>query len=232
MRRTINSMILTAILMIASITGASAQNVFFPTKTGAVMVYVQKDAKGKPKSYSKMTIKNVEGSGDNMTISYMTEILDNNRKSANPPSEISLKVIIKNGVVAFDMKEMFADQLKDQQVQIEITGVPLELPNNLQPGQSLKDADVTMNMDMGVFKMKMSMQMTDGKCEAIEDVTVPAGTFTCRKISQTVSTTIMGKTIKSRSVSWYAPGIGKVKTESYGDKNTLQGSTELVEKTL
>jgi len=103
------------------------------------------------------------------------------------------------------------------------------LPNNMQPGQTLKDADVTMSMDMGIMKLKTTMKMTDGKCLAIEDVTTSAGTFTCPKITQTVSTSVMGKNSTSRTVSWYAPGIGTVKTETYDDKGQLKSSTELVE---
>ena len=219
-----------AILMIASMAVASAQNAFFPTKAGTVLVYAQKNATGKPEGYSKLTIKNVEGSGNDMTISYVTELLNKDRKSSNPPAEVPLKVIIKNGVMILDMKGMFAGQMKDQQIKMEITGVPMELPGNMQPGQSLKDANMTMTMNMGIMKLKTEMKMTDGKCLAIEDVTTPAGTFKCHKIAQTVSTSVMGKNVVSRTVSWYAPGIGTVKTESYSDKDKLQSSTELVEK--
>jgi len=218
-----------AILVIASTTGVYAQNTFFPTKPGTALVYAQKNANGNPESYSKQTIKNVEGSGNNMTISYVAEMLDKNKKSANPPVEIPLKVIIKNGVMILDMNQMFAGQQKNRQMKTEITGVPMELPGDMQPGLSLKDADMTMSIDMGIMKMKTTMKMTDGKCLAIEELTVPAGTFKCYKITQTVSTTIMGKNSTGRSLTWYAPGIGTVKSESYNSKDQLQSSTELVE---
>ncbi len=208
----------------------SAQNTFFPTKAGTVLVYAQKNGKGKVESYSRQTIKDVEGAGSNMTISYVMEILDKNQKpQSDPPIEVPCKVIIKDDVVILDMNQMFAGMQKDQQVKMEITGVPMELPNNMQPGQVLKDADMTMTMDMGIMKMKTVMKMTDGKCLAIEDVTVPAGTFKCHKITQTVTTTVMKRDIVARSVSWYAPGVGTVKTESYDDKDKLQGSTELAQ---
>ena len=230
MRTIFRFSIWTVILMIASLAGVSAQNAFFPTKVGTALVYVQKNAKGIPQSYSKLTIKDVEGSGNNMTISYVTQILDKNKKpTSNPPVEIPLKMVIKNGIAIMDMKGMFAGQQKDQQIKMEISGVPMELPNNLQPGQTLKDADVTMDMDMGIMKLKTTMKMTDGKCLAIEDVTTPAGTFTCPKVTQTVSTTMMGKNATTQTISWYAQGIGTVKTETYDDKGQLTGSTELVE---
>jgi hypothetical protein len=71
--------------------------------------------------------------------------------------------------------------------------------------------------------------MTDGECLAIEDVTVPAGTFKSHKITQTVSTTVMKMNTSAKTLSWYSPGIGTVKTETYDSKNKLTGSTELVE---
>jgi len=216
------------ILMFASSVGAYAQNVFFPTKAGMVLVYERKNGSGKTEGFTKQTIKNVEGAGNNMTISYVAEMLDKNRKSANPPAEMPFQVTIKNGIMILDMNQMFAGMQKSG-VKAEISGVPMELPNNLQPGQALKDADVTMSLDMGIMKMKTTMKMTDGKCLAIEDVTVPAGTFKCHKITQTVTTTVLGKTSAGRSVSWYAPGVGTVKTESYDGKDKLQSSMELAE---
>ena len=221
--------VLPAILMIAFATGAYAQNTFFPTQAGMTLVYVQKNAKGNPEGYSRLTIKDVEGSGNNMSISYVMEILDKNKKPSDPPIEMPCKVVIKDGVMILDMSQMFANMQKTG-LKAEISGMPMELPNNLQPGQSLKDADVTMTMDMGIMKMKATIKMTDGKCLAIEDVTVPAGTFTCHKLTQTVTTTIMGRNSVGRTVSWYAPGIGTVKTESYNDKDKLQNSMELAEK--
>jgi len=223
--------------MIASIAIASAQNGFFPDKVGKVLVYVQNNAAGEPKSYSKLTVKDVKGSSNHMTISYVTEILDKDRKStSNPPVEIPLKMISKNGVMIMDMKGMFTVPQKDQRIKMEISGNPMELPNSLEPGQLLKDADITMNMDMGIMKLKTTMKMTGGKCLAIEDVTVPAGTFTCSKVTQTVSTSTVGENAAmagqdstSQTISWYAHGIGIVKTETYDDKGQLKGSSELVE---
>ena len=218
-----------AILAVAMATGAYAQNTFFPSKAGIVLTYVQKNAKGKAESHSRTTIKDVEGSGSNMTISYLMESLDKDRKPLNPPVEIPCTVIIKDDVMILDMNQMFVGQMKDMQLKMDITGVPMELPSNMSPGQSLKDADMTMTLDMGIMKMKTVIKMTDGKCLAIEDVTVPAGTFKCHKITQTVTTTIMRKDVVSRTVSWYVIGIGTVKTESYDAKDKLQSSTELID---
>ena len=206
---------------------AQAQNSFFPTKAGTELLFADNDAKGKPQSYSKQTIKTVEGSGDNMSISYVIESLDKNKKPLDPPVEIPCKVTIKDGVVIFDMKSAFAGMM-NQQLKMELTGVPMELPANLQPGQSLKDANMTLTIDMGVMKMKTEMKMTDSKCLAIEDVKVGAGAFKCHKVTQTVSTTALKTTTVNQTVSWFAPGVGAIKTETFDSKNKLISSTELV----
>ncbi|MDR2231682.1 MAG: hypothetical protein LBE56_01010 [Tannerella sp.] len=217
------------LLLLAFTATAAAQNTFFPTKEGTVMVTAHKNAKGNAESYSKLTIGKVEGSGANMTVPYVVESLDKNRKPANPPTAVPLKMVIRDGVMIIDMKSMFAEQAGDPEATMEITGVPMELPADMKPGQALKDAEMTMTMDMVIMKMTTTITMTGGKCLAIEEVTVSAGTFTCYKITQTLTTTVMKRNMLGRYVSWYAPGIGAVKTETYDEKDRLQGTTELVE---
>jgi hypothetical protein len=225
--KTINFFIASSALLFACNTTTHAQNTFFPTKAGTVLTYMQNDAKGKADAYLQYTIENVEGSERNMTVSYSVVMMDKNRKPINDP--IPLKVTIQDDVVFLDMKELFAGMKTDTQIEVEYSGVPIELPANLQPGQSLKDAEAIMTVNLGIMKMTTSIKMTDGKCLAIEDFTVPAGTFKCHKMTQSVATTVMKKTVNSRTVSWYTPGIGTVKNETYDAKDKLSGSMELIE---
>ncbi len=221
----------TMVLMFLSfiiVIGTYAQNSFFSTKPGTVLVYAHKNGKGKVDNYSRQTIKDVEGSGSNMSISYVMEMLDKDQRPSNPPVEVPCKVVIKDDVVVLDMNELFAGMQKEgQPFKVEIVGVPMELPGSMTPGQVLKDANATMTMDMGIMKMRTEIKMTDGKCLVIEEITVPAGTFKCHKITQTTTTTIMKKPIVSKTVSWYALGVGTIKTESYNEKGDLQNSMEL-----
>jgi hypothetical protein len=217
-------LLVTAFVLIT--TGIDAQNTFFPAKTGTVLVHRQKNDKGKVEHYSRQTVTAVEGSGSNMTISYLLETMDKDRKTL---VETPCKLIIKNGVMIPDMKQLYAGWQKDPKVKLEVKSIPMELPNNMQPGQSLKDAKLTMNMERGVLKVKIDMDIVEGKCLAIENVTVPAGTFKCHKITQTFVTTAMKKVYRMQVVSWYAPNVGLVKTEAFNEKNVLQSTTELEE---
>ena len=221
--KTILSVTTALLLTCAAVQG---QNTFFPTRAGMTMLYANQNAKGKAQSYVRHTIRNVEGSGNNLTISYVMESFDSKMKSQG--SEVPCKVVINDGVVTLDMNSMFIDQMKTPDLKVEITGVPMELPGNLQPGQRLKDADMTMTIDMGVMRMQTNIKITDSRCEAIEDVTVRAGTFRCHKVTQTVTTTVMRREIVATTVSWYAANVGTVKTETFNNKNKLTGRMELM----
>jgi len=101
-------------------------------------------------------------------------------------------------------------------VKMEVSGTPMELPKNLQVGQRLKDSNINMTMDLGIMKTTAVVKMTDGRCLAIENVTVSAGKFKCHKITQTVTTTAMGVNSVTRIVSWYyAPGVKNSGTFSW-----------------
>jgi hypothetical protein len=113
--------------------------------------------------------------------------------------------------------------------EIEITGNNLEVPSNPNPGDVLPDASVEMAMKMGFVNMKMSANVTNRKVEAIEDITVAAGTFKGYKFSSEVNSTVMGIKVNSKNTDWYAKGIGIVKSENYDKNGKLQSRTELIE---
>ena len=76
--------LLMTILAVTLTAGLYAQNTFFATKAGTVLTYAENDARGRANSYTKLTIKDVKGSGRNMTITYGVEALDKNRR---PPKD-------------------------------------------------------------------------------------------------------------------------------------------------
>jgi hypothetical protein len=212
------------IFVIAMTGNVYAQETFFPKEEGVVHIYAQKDGKGKIKNYVRQTVQKVEETGGNLSISYLTELLDKTQKPLKKPVEIPCKVVICNGVLILDMKTMFNDFLKGEMPDnVEVSGTAMEIPSDLQPGQSLKDADI----DMKIGFIKMKIVITEGKCIAVEDITVPAGTFNCHKINQTYNTTIMGIKTTMRTITWYAAGVGIVKSETYDKKEKLQSVNEL-----
>jgi len=207
-------LVLLAAMLFAAGFGLSAQSVFFPSKVGTVLTYANGDAKGIAQSYSMLTIKDVKGTPSNMTITYAGNSLDKNRKPLkNSGGEQTFKVTIKDNVVIMDLNQMIPAELKQQGVKLTVKGTPLELPSSLKPGQLLKPYNLIMTMDLGMMKMDTVMK-AEGKCLAIEDVKVPAGTFKCHKITQKITSTVMNTTTVTNAFTWYAPNIGSERSRN------------------
>ena len=204
----------------------SAQSIFFPTKEGTTLVYANLNNKGKVDSHIKQRVVHVEGSGSNFSISYLSQMLDKNfRQIPEYPMEVPYNVSIVDGTLVMDMKTFAAPGTDGF---IEIEGNKLKIPSTLAPGVKLDDVNFILTLNMG-FKIKTEVLLTEQRCLAIEDVTVPAGNFKCYKLTQTSKAKVMGKTVVTTIVSWYTNGIGTVKTETYNHKDKLQSSMELIE---
>ena len=74
--------------------------------------------------------------------------------------------------------------------------------------------------------MNMNISISNRKVEAAENLTTPAGTFECYKISCDVAIKMMIN-VKTKSIEWYAKGVGMVKSESYNTDGKLMGSNVL-----
>ena len=216
--------VLFVIASVVAVSGMTAQNTFFPTKEGTKLDYAYLDAKGKATNYNRLTIKQVEGSGQNMTITYGTLALDKNRIPDNSIPEVQLTIVITNGVLEWDMKSFAAPGTEGL---IQFEGDKLRIPSSLAPGVKLDDVKFALTLNMG-FKIRTECQLTEQECLAIEDVTVPAGTFKCYKVTQKSTATVMRKAVVTKTITWYSPNIGTIKSETYTDKDKLQSSTELI----
>ncbi|MDP4184223.1 MAG: hypothetical protein Q8862_03555 [Bacteroidota bacterium] len=207
-----------------------AEDIFFPTKVGTVLVYKMFDKKDKETNMMKYTITHLNTIGNDMDITYLCESFDPKEKLIFK-EEITIHK--KGDKLYFDMSK-FINKAAFQQngeipADIQITGNNMEVPSNPQPGDVLPDANVVMAMKLGIINMKMTADVTNRKVEAVEDITVKGGTFKCYKFSSDVNSSAMGLKMKSKNIEWYAKGIGMVKNESYDKNNNLQSHMELIE---
>jgi len=207
-----------------------AQEIFFPTKEGTVLVYKMFDKKDKETSMVRYTIRDIKINGSDKDITYLVESID-------PKDKLVFKEEItihqKGDKLFFDMSN-FVNKAAFQQngeipAETQVTGNNMEVPSNPKPGDTLPDANVEMAMKLGFINMKMSAQVTNRKVEAIEDITVKAGTFKGYKFSSEVNSSVMGIKVNSKNIEWYAKGVGIVKTESYDKNGKLQSYMELIE---
>jgi len=206
----------------------NAQLAYFPSE-GTVLTYHNLDKKGKIESKIVYKVESVKQSGENADVTYFVE-------SYGKKDELVFKDLItfkKEGDKLFFDMSNFVNKGAFQQngeipATVEIEGNSLEVPINGTAGQSLPDANMTIASDMGFVKLKMTTNIINRKVDDIEDLTVPAGTFNCMKISGDVNGKILGMNVSGKSVQWYSSGIGMVKSETYDKKGELSGSMVLV----
>lgn len=215
--------ILLTTLFISILTFSQDCDVYIPNEVGSELEQTHYDKKGKVSGISKQTvkeIKEVEGG-----IEFSVHQLHTDEKGKNP-IEADLEFECKGGVFYVDMDAYVnQEQMKAyEDMDMKVTTTEMGFPKNPQIGQTLKDGNVTIKIN-GPIPMTMTVDIVNRKIEAIEDITTPAGTFSCVKIVEDVKTK-MGFSYEIHSVAWYSLGVGTVKSESYR-KGKLSTSTLL-----
>ena len=168
--------------------------------------------------------------GSNIDITYQYESMDAKDKLL---FKEDITIHQKGDIMYMDMSNLVNKAVFQQNGEIpatlDVKGNSMEMPLNPKPGDKLADANVEMAMKMGFVSMKVSAELTNRKVDAVEDISVKGGTYKCYKISCDVTSVAMGIKASGKSISWFAKGIGNVKTESYDKDGKLQSRMELVE---
>jgi len=223
------SLLLVVCLSIASF---GQCNTFFPLKENVRYEYELYDKKEKLSGRMAHTIKNVSGSDNDMRATLAQELFD--IKNGDKISSSELEWTCKDGVLHFDMKSMnlMMDNtqqmnLSDGGMSVEVTGDELDLPSNLDVGQTLRDVSYTIKMSMGTLTlMNKTFVVKDRKVESQESVSSPAGSFDCYKVSFT-TTDDKGRN-SMKSAVWYAKDSGLIKSENYNESGKVTNRQVLV----
>lgn len=163
-------------------------------------------------------ITNVTGNGASSTVNQ--QVFDAKGKSVTTSTN---KIKCSNGVMMMDIKS-FYNPAPGQQQQLNVRGeeVYIQYPSNMLVGATLPDGTASFTTSGGAVNGEMEMSMTNRKVEAQENITTPAGTWNCFKISykMEIKTKVAGISIPMRfeMTEWFAPNFGIVKsTSKYGD---------------
>ena len=226
----LNKSILLAVPILWLSLGAYAQDCagYYPVKEGTILGYKSFDYKGKATGASKQTIVSKTATAKGADYAVKSEIWDAKDKLL---SEGTLVMRCESGKFFMDMKNFMDPKsmgdMKD--MQMEVSGVDMEIPNEMVVGQTLPDANITMAFSAnGMVMMRMTVNITNRKVVAQESMAVPAGTFDCLKLTYDIETKAMFKMTASVS-QWMAKGPGVVKTETYDKKGKLSSSQLLTE---
>jgi hypothetical protein len=186
-------------------------------KTVEMTIYNKKGNANGKQVYSVTDVKTVGGSTTGTIHSEMF-----NEKGKSIAKGVS-NMKCTGGVLMIDMKMMLPQQQAEQFAKADATvnEAYIEYPVSMKAGDQLKDGNFNMEINNSGLKQSITMLISERKVEAKENITTPAGSWDCFKISSktkmNIRTAGIGIPMNMESTEWYAPGFGVVKTQSkYG----------------
>lgn len=214
--------LLAAMLGSAFILQAQDCTFYFPVKKGTTTE--MKSYSGKDKLTGSSKSKVIEQSADK--VKFSSEVFDDKGKSL---SSGEYEVQCKNGEYVIDMnsflKGIDKSAYKDMDVKIEAS--EMTIPAKLTAGQKLNDGQVTMKVSNQFMTIvNMTVKILNRQVVSFEDITTPAGTFKCAKITYDVEMKMMGTT-RTKVTEWLSEKVGVVRSETYDQKGKLAGYTVL-----
>lgn len=222
------ALFLLAMFAFANARAQSNCSAYYPLEDGASFQYTNYDKKGKEDGQVNYKVTDVQNNGGTTNATMVMEMMDNKGKTFTSDYDI----ICEGDVVKIDFKSLMNEQMLSQMgdVEMDISGTDVELPNNLSVGQQLPDANMEVKMKMGGgINMNTNIETLNRKVEKKESVTTPAGTFDCYVVYSETKTKMMMANQTFPSRIWLAEGVGMIKQESYNKNGKLMGSMVLTQ---
>jgi len=212
---------LTILLFASYIMSAQDCTFYYPDVEGAKIELTHYDNKDKITGRSEQEVITIEKAGSNIKAIIKNKYFD---KKDEFVFENEMEVSCIDGVFYIEMNNYLNEQalagFKD--MEMEIKGDNLQFPPGMKVGDVLDDGTVTMSFNSpGMSMMNMSTTIKNRKVEAIENITIAAGTFKCFKISYDIETETFMKKITSKAIQWFSENVGMVRTESYNQNGKL-----------
>jgi len=199
---------------------------YYPDMENAQLEHKQYDKKGGLTGSSIQKITSIKKSAGSTEVQVTAESFDAKGKSLGSGQ---LTARCEGGIYYIDMKNFMSQQTMEsyKDMEMKVEGGNLEMPSSMKAGDLLKNGDMKMSFSSGgMVIMNITISISNRKVEALENLTTPAGTFECYKISSEVATKMMIN-VKTRNIEWYAKGVGMVKSETYSTDGKLMGSNLL-----
>jgi len=221
-----NYILFLAVLLTAMTLKSQNCDSYYPSSVGSSWEITHYDTKDKVESVQKGTVISAEAVDGGIQATISTTSFDNKNKEV---SSNTFTTYCKDGVFSVDMKAMLdPEMLGSGDFELQIESSNMDLPANLSVGQKLPDAWIKMSIQMEGMPMmgSQSINITNRVVDKFETITTPAGTFNCVKISYDTELKSMFS-IKTKTIEWYAVGVGAVRSEYYDSKGKLQGYSVL-----
>lgn len=193
-----------------------------------------RDPDGTPAGSIRFTVLDVVETGDRSVYTVKRELSDD-ESGMEMSTEYTMEC--DDEKMYIDTRAFYnpvnAEMMEGMDVEIESKN--LVMPAGLDVGDHLPEANMTITIRQGsVAFSTMTFKLSGKEVTGRETLTVPAGRFDCLKIEGKldVETKVMDRLIAThtRTVEWYSPGMGKVKSESYNESGDLTAIVVLAER--
>ena len=223
-------------LLIANVLIARAQcnNPFYTMKEGRHFEMENYNGKDKLQAKIRYTITNVSETDHGYEATLSSKTLDKKDKELAAGDVI---IRCDDGVLEMDIQQLLngMKQLQNTEgMEVDIQGDHLVIPASLSVGDVLPASTTTITMkvnDTNVGMSTMDFAIKNRTVAAQEEVTTPAGTFSCYKITYDMDMDIrvmgMGRTTNLTGTEWIAEGVGMVRNEQYGEDGKLNSYSVL-----
>ncbi len=226
-------LILVFIVFSISVSYSQDCNAVLFMKEGAVLTYGQYNKKGKKESTTIHQTTNIQSEGKNsLTATIKASVTDVKNKET---FDTTYSASCKNGLFSLDMLRFFnhnklAAYNNDAKFELKINGDVLEFPVGMKPGDQLNDGHITIKVNSNGFTLiTLTNNIINRKIISKEEITTPAGTFMCQKVSFEFDSKVGILNVKGTGTEWYYKDVVLVRSESYNKKGKLTGYSELME---
>ncbi len=219
--------VLFVLLLSANFSFSQNCGYYIPLKKGSGIEMQSFNPGGKLSGSYKQMIQDVTAEGD-FTVAHI--FVENFDAKGNSVGKSNYNIKCNGTSVVIDAKSLLDPQTlsayKDMEITIE--AVDIEIPSSLKVGDVLKDSQVNLKAsNQGMEVAGVTMKLTNRTIAAQESVTVPAGTYTCFKMTYdiTMEMKTMGfpMTMKMKSIDFYSENVGSVRSEQYDAKGKMLG---------
>ena len=216
--------IFASLLLVAYALTAQDCVFYFPSEVGTKVGYNYYSKPGKLEGSSELLVTDRKDSNGNLKLDINATVFDTHQDTT---IAFDYEVWCDGDNFFIDMKSFLGSMNLTELGEFKITSADMELPPRMTPGQQLKDASFTLEMT-GPIPVTMTSSFTNRKVDALEKVTTPAGTFDCIRVSYDSFSKVSFIKTEGRTVEWYTPGIGIVRSEYYDKKGKVTSIHELI----
>jgi len=219
-------LLLFSFLFTSAISAQDCSDVLF-LKEGTALEYINYDKKGKTIGTALHTTNSVTQEG-NKTIAEINMSIKN--IEGQPLLEAPYRTVCENGEIAMDMDRFFdiikLMEYQEQGMDMDYKSDILTFPVNMKEGDVLADASIEATMKQnGTTLLTVVTNFTGRNVVESENITIPAGTFNCKKVTYNFESKFGFITSKGSTTEWYdEKNRILVKSETYNKKGKLRSS--------